>query len=721
MARTFVSCLIIAFSSYLLGGPPRGPLADGAAELRAAGTLVRTDRIVLLGYGLSDLDLISVTASLAASGAESTLLLDSADAAPHMKVFLSRYQPQRVVPLGSACPQRKELESRLGVAIEPEFAWRDGPPLPLWRALFPSVPRVVVCPAEPRRTLLQMACLAGVSKAPLYVLRGEAGETAKLRHQLRAWGTVEVVAAGNAIHRCQGISGVRVIPLHGEQDVSDYYLYLQLQNGPIRTLVVANPADGRAGMSALAPWIALQKRAALLLTNAAGSNTAALVQRALKRPSLRHVESLLLVADLKAIPPERRPNPFPGKDAFIEMEPLTPTGSEPFSFATGRLFDKDRSLVLLTLARQRLPTAKNRPLKALVVSNPAGGLPLLETFSRNTVQELRNRGYETASLFGDHVTKGDVRRLLPEQDIFLWEGHHSTMTHDYGLPGWPEPLEPSLVFLQSCLALCEPEALPLIERGAVGVIGTSTRTYSASGGACSLAFFDALLYENQTLGASLRQAKNFLLAYSLLKDKRLGPRAKLRGASLRSAWAFTLWGDPTLQLPEPESPLAARPGVRHAVHGNTIILFLPAQALDPVTVNPYHSEMLPNARLAGLLYKDRASSERRFAPLFFAEVHLPKAPHGKTPRLQSRLPANRYVFCWDSRRRCGYLLALPRAKDRGELHFLVHWDSGNATAAAAQSVVRVGASASGVASGERRCVSPPVGRAGRRHPPGYVE
>src|SRR5439155_17174198 len=191
----------------------------------------------------------------------------------------------------------------------------------------------------------------------------------------------------------------------------------------------------------------------------------------------------------------------------------------------------------------------------------------------NTAHELENRGYETASLFGHAVSKEEVRRLLPKQDIFLWEGHHSTMTRDYGLPDWPEALEPSLIFLQSCLALCEPEALPLLERGAIGVVGTSTRAYSASGGACSLAFFDALLYDNQTLGASLRQAKNFLLAYALLKDQRIGVQAKLTGANLRSAWAFTLWGDPTLHLPEPDHPGNALPVVHHEVHGNVIVLY----------------------------------------------------------------------------------------------------------------------------------------------------
>src|SRR5205085_6371843 len=100
----------------------------------------------------------------------------------------------------------------------------------------------------------------------------------------------------------------------------------------------------------------------------------------------------------------------------------------------------------------------------------------------------------------------------------------------------------------------------------------------------------------------------------------------------------------------------------------------------------YHIQLLPNALLAGLLYRDAESSQRRFAPLLFAEVHLPTAPHGKTPRLHSRLPADRYVFCWDPRRRCGYLLAAPRIKDHGDMQFQVRWEAGEV--ATAQSVVR---------------------------------
>jgi hypothetical protein len=371
---------------------------------------------------------------------------------------------------------------------------------------------------------------------------------------------------------------------------------------------------------------------------------------------------------------DKRPNPVPeGKDAEIEMEPLTPTADEPCSFATGRVFAENLSLAALLLARRHLLTATTSPRKALVVSNPAGGLPLLEAFSRNTAKELRNGGYQTTALFAGAVSKDEVRRLLPEHDIFLWEGHCSTLVKDYALPEWTEPLPPALVFLQSCLALTEERAQPLLRRGAVGVVGSSTRTYSGSGGAFALAYFNALVYDGESLGGALRQAKNFLLAYSLLKEKRLGGDAKLTGANHRSAWAFTLWGDPTIKLPQPEPANQALAAVRHEVNGNMILVHLPETKYEKVTTGKYQTEMRPNARLAGLLTKDGDEDGRYLVPFVFVEVHLPKAPSGKTPHLHSRLPGKQWVFCWDSRRQCGYLLITPRAKDQTELRFHLDW------------------------------------------------
>src|SRR5208337_4398516 len=123
-------------------------------------------------------------------------------------------------------------------------------------------------------------------------------------------------------------------------------------------------------------------------------------------------------------------------------------------------------VVALILARERLVAEAAGPRKALIVSNPGGGLPLLETISRNTAKELRNAGYDTAVMFNQDADQSRLRRLLPEQDLFLWEEHHSVLVASYGVPAWPYPLWPSLVFLQSCMALTETEAHPFLQRGA---------------------------------------------------------------------------------------------------------------------------------------------------------------------------------------------------------------------------------------------------------------
>src|SRR5262249_41056803 len=158
----------------------------------------------------------------------------------------------------------------------------------------------------------------------------------------------------------------------------------------------------------LAPWFALQKRAVLVLTSEDGSDATEVIRAALQEPALRRADALLISANLKAIPSETRPNPVPGKDPVIEMEPFTPTGNEPFTRATGRLFHADRNVTLLQLARARLLPPSPAPRKALVASNPGGGLPLLETFSRNTAKEFRNVGYETVARFEEEVNKEEV-------------------------------------------------------------------------------------------------------------------------------------------------------------------------------------------------------------------------------------------------------------------------------------------------------------------------
>ncbi len=642
----------------------------GADRPRAEGT-------VFLGGRLTDVQTVALTTAIQASGHPGVVLFDSPDSARWTHHFFKSFQPAQVIAVGRFPEGVGDLELRYDRRAARSFPWEGGPPAELQRALFPQAPRVVVAPAAPRRLLLQSACLAGALRAPLFVSRGGPGEAERLRAWLDGWGTVEAVAVGKTVKLCHDLPGVRAVHLVNEKAVTAAYLREQAQSGPIRALVLANPADlhpGKGGMSALAPWVALQRRAALLLTNDAGTDAEAVVRAALDAPALREADALLIVASLQAIPTERRPNPVPGgRDPFIEMEPLTPRDGEPATLATGRLFHPDPNVVALMLARPRLlRRAPGERPKALLVSNTGGGLPLLETLSRTTAAEFRNVGYDTTPLFGRQARRDIVRRQLPEQTVFLWEGHHSTLVRDYRVHQWPEPLRPSLVFLQSCLALQEAEAHPFLERGAVGVIGSSTRTYSASGGAFALAFCNAFLYEGESLGGALRQAKNFLLAFTRLKEKRLGAEAKLGGANLRAAWAFTLWGDPTVKLPRPVPPKDARRPVGHAVRGNTIVVSLPDDRHSKVASGPYEAQVRPNARLAGLQVRGD-NDVQQLVPLVFAEVHLPDAPAGKEPALRSRLPGSRWVFRWDARARRGYLLLAPRRTDAGELKFRVAW------------------------------------------------
>ncbi|MFO0845785.1 MAG: C25 family cysteine peptidase [Gemmataceae bacterium] len=535
---------------------------------------------------------------------------------------------------------------------------------PLWDADLPRPERVVACPPSPRPLLLQAALLAALERAPLWI----EGEGADLSRHLRRTGAREATLIGDSpLSLPKGIKRRRLQNVQAVAAACRRSLKADLG---VADAVVSNPADlarGPSSLSALAPWLAATKRAALLLTDEAGRDVQALVEGV----ATERLDGLVLLGDLQAIPTWQRPNPIPDdKDKVIDLEPLTPTAAsgQPVSYAVGRLFHEDRAVVPLMLARQRL-AARPGPRRALVASNPGGGLPLLEAFSRTTALELGNAGYEVTERYGDELNGRVLRKQLPRHDVVLWEGHHNTLVKEWGFLSWDEPLPASFVFLQSCLALMPEKVQPLLSRGALGVVGTSTRTYSASGGAFSLAYFDALLYEGQSAGGALRQAKNFLLAYAALKEKRLGAAAKRTGANHRAAWAFSLWGDPTYHLPRPGGR-PKLPPVRHKVEGGEIVLSVPEETHPRVSSERYRAQMTPNGRLAGLV---RVGDAREVVPLVFAEVRLPAARPDRAPRLKSRLPGRSFVFRWDGRRKAGWLLATPRPDDQGEMRFRVDW------------------------------------------------
>src|SRR5205823_1370188 len=117
--------------SFLLACIALAPAAR-AAELGA-------EDVVVVGR-LSDADQIVLTANLAAARFRGALLWDSAQFAKANDNFVSAFQSRSVVRVSSAAEARA-LEKTL-VAGQ-------------------AFSRAVVCPAEPRRLLLQAAHLAG--------------------------------------------------------------------------------------------------------------------------------------------------------------------------------------------------------------------------------------------------------------------------------------------------------------------------------------------------------------------------------------------------------------------------------------------------------------------------------------------------------------------------------------------------------------------------------
>ena len=636
-------------------------LIPPSAALRAAPPAPTT--VVMVG-GMSDADLVALSAMTASAMPDADFLMDSPRAEITTRPLFDRSKPGKMIPVGTFTGDNY-LKSwgNVNAVLQP----LEADPVKFARSLFPKATRIVVVPSEPHGQLLQAACLAGTLKVPLVIQTGTAvAFDANIK---------EIIAIGSSIEPCRKLANIKLTELKDAVAVAAAHRKELARTGPIAMLVLANPADPKRE-SSLAPWVCVKKRAALLLTSPDGKDAGAVVAAALNDKDTARADSLLVLADLEAIPQVKRDNPAEGKDEKIDVEPWVPEGHSIISLASARLFHADRSIIPLVFARQKLFERNPDPIKVLIASNPGDGLPLLETFSRNTGRELENAGCKVTGLYGkDSLTGKELRELVPQHDIFLWEGHYRTLIDNFEMLKWTEPLRPSIIFLQSCLALNPPEAGLLFDRGAVAVMGSPNRTYSGSGGAFSLGFFDAIAYEGRSTGSAMRHSKNFLLMYAALKEKRLGDAAKLGGANRRAAWTFTYWGDPTLKLPKPTPREDALPSLKYDTTRTSIALLLPEKRYPSTEVKPYKAEMWPGGRLAGIFTTDGVDA-RHLAPLAFAEVSIPDGPAGKVPHLSSKVPARNYIFEWDARRRVGYLLLLPREKDVGVVEFKVHWDEG---------------------------------------------
>src|SRR5262245_11975944 len=113
------------------------PAPDTPPSAYATQNEPRPERTVFLGGDLSDEALIVFTAAFAASGHPGVLLLDEPKAGKCTRAFLEAFQAEQVIPVGSFPAGVGELERRLGRDVAPVLPWKRGPPLALWKVLFP--------------------------------------------------------------------------------------------------------------------------------------------------------------------------------------------------------------------------------------------------------------------------------------------------------------------------------------------------------------------------------------------------------------------------------------------------------------------------------------------------------------------------------------------------------------------------------------------------------
>jgi len=226
-----------------------------------------------------------------------------------------------------------------------------------------------------------------------------------------------------------------------------------------------------------------------------------------------------------------------------------------------------------------------------------------------------------------------------------------------------------LILIQSCHSLDE-TILDTLTSGAVGIVGSKTNVYSASGSAFIKAFCDGLLYRNDTTGEALRDAKNYLLCVGALKKARGHTQyAKVE----RAAYSFHLWGDPELRLfngLQSSQRLKAVSG--KFVEPDKISITIPAKRLATSKTEKYFLRMFPGSEAAGILKRLKGNEIRRVAPIYFFRVPMPK---GFEPTQYAGLKKSddttiRATFFVDSFKRFLYIVYFPEKEEKEQVFTL---------------------------------------------------
>jgi hypothetical protein len=526
----------------------------------------------------------------------------------------------------AAEPLAKLLEEAAGAPCEVEDDW-----LALARRLWPEPRAAIAAAASDYEWLLRAAAFAGAAGMALLPVDPERPPEASALGDWR----IETLytTPGIAAFASPEGAGFRTVAVDSADELASALLTRSSERPPT-TVVLANPRDrlgvfSPSSLSLLAPLVSALHRAPLLLV---GSSNPTRIEREARGFIDRHglePTHVILVGDELALGSHRVPDPVlaaGGPEAIgggteVRVEIFSEIQHErPQGFAVGRMVAEDAARLSVGLAR-RLHAAPNQKQPVIFLSNADEVFALGEAISRSTVGELRNRRVPVQAYFRDEVTPAVIQKALKGTDFLVWEGHARDLTlEEQG--GISATRAPGLVLLQGCYTLDRSDPYILMERGTEAIVATSAAIYSASGSAFAKAFVDSLLYDGADLGTAVRNARNYLLALTILKRRR-GRHDWPK--TLRAALAFALWGDPTLsaELPvrEPIVPPAAWSESNH-----DLVLTIPPGRLEEASAGRYRSRPVPRAMLGGLLAYEKGKKdrkERRLKQTFFTARSMP--------------------------------------------------------------------------------------------------
>ncbi len=611
---------------------PSGGAGRGGAGLRwlRRGAAVPTALLLMLAVTPASAGVHLVAAAdpalasmvLLGLGPRQPVLLFEAQDAPVIERFHQAYPGPAACLWRAATPAalRPLLEAAAGAACTPADDL-----VALARRLWPAPPAVVLVAADDYPGLLRGAALAGALNAALLPITAA---TPPSVDALTEWHVPTWYAVGDLL--APPLPADAALTRLADAD-SVAAATVRAVGGTAGTVVVANPSDRRgrfspSGLSLLAPLIAVQHRAPLVLVSAAAATTVeSEVQRAIVAGGLAPTH-IYLVGDELALRSHRVADPVlaaGGPEALggardVRVELFSQIQAlHPQDYAVGRFVAEDAARASISLARQQHdPDPASGPV--VMLSNADAVFALGETISRTTVSELRNAGLPVRAAFRDAVTPAAIRSGLEEAGLLVWEGHARDLTlEERG--GVTVARTPPLVVLQGCYTLDRSDPFILFEHGTNAIVATSAAIYSASGSAFARALLDSLVYDDADLGTAVRNARNFLLAVTELK-KRRGHRDWAK--TYRAALAFALWGDPTLRPPLARGTPRLAPTLWRK-DAARLELTVPARRLKTARVGRYTAQPVPRAMLSGLILRQGDAPGRTVKELFFAAVQPP--------------------------------------------------------------------------------------------------